>query len=79
MEWNKVKVPVGSKIFKNHRFTFMHKGINYRIEIDEFSDGACTGHAVHSTDKNSVIESVSAASLNLTLQAVIVKIEGRGN
>jgi len=78
MEWKKVKVSAGSKLFKNHRFTFMHKGTNYRIEVDEFSDGACTGHAEHSTDKNSVIESVSAPSLDQTLQMVIAKIESRG-
>ena len=78
MEWKKVKVPAGSKLFRNHRFTYMHKGINYRLEVDEFSDGACTGHGVHSTDKNSVIESVSAPSMEQCMQLLISKIESRG-
>ena len=77
MEWKSAKVPSNSKLFKVHRFTYMHKGVNYLLEIDEFSDGSCTGHGEHSTDRNFVIESVSGDSIKESLDALIEKIASR--
>lgn len=77
MEWKKVTVPTGCKLFKSHTFTYLHKGTTYRLEIDEFSDGTYTGHGEHSTDKSSVIESVSAGTVEQTIQLLISKIEQR--
>lgn len=63
MNWNKVVMPEGAKLFKIHNFTYMHKGTTYLFEVDEFMDGTYTGHGEHSTDKNSVLESVSGKSV----------------
>ncbi len=35
MDWKGVKVPKGSRLFRNHKFTYMHGGSNFIIEIDE--------------------------------------------
>jgi hypothetical protein len=78
MDWKNVKIPAGSRLFKVHNFTFMHKGTNYVLEIDEFRDGSWSGHGEHSTDKASVIESVSGKSLQECLELLIAKVEGRG-
>ena len=77
MAWNSVSVPQGSKIFRVHNFTFMFKGANYTLEIDEFPDGTFTGHGEHATDKNLQIESVTGQTLESCLQSLIGKIEGR--
>jgi hypothetical protein len=63
MDWKKTKIPEGAKLFKVHNFTFMLKGSTYHLEVDEFADGTFTGHGEHSTDKNTVLESVSGKSL----------------
>jgi hypothetical protein len=75
--WRNVKVPSGSKLFRVHNFNFMHKGTNFVLEIDEFSDGSYSGHGEHATDKSSVVESVSGSSLEDCLEKLIKKIESR--
>jgi hypothetical protein len=76
-EFRNLKLPVGSKLFKVHNFTFMHKGITFVFEIDEFADGSFTGHGEHSTDKSSVIESVSGHSMQECLEKLVKKVESR--
>lgn len=75
MDFKKVVIPEGGKLFKIHNFTFMFKGTNYNLEIDEYNDGTCTGHGEHSTDKSSVLESVSGKSIEECLNALIKKIK----
>lgn len=70
MDWKKTKIPEGAKIFKVHNFTYMHKGVTYHFEVDEFADGTFTGHGEHSTDKNTVLASVSGRSLEECLSAL---------
>jgi hypothetical protein len=76
-EWRKVKLPAGSKLFRVHNFTFMAKGNTYVLEVDEFADGSFSGHGEHSTDKSSVVESVSGTSVGDCLDKLIKKIETR--
>jgi hypothetical protein len=75
MNWKKVSLPDGSKLFKAHSFTYMHRGITYRLDVEEFADGSFTGHGEHSTDKSSVLESISGTSLEDCLNALIKKIK----
>lgn len=75
MNWKMVSLPDGSKLFKTHNFTLMHRGTNYRLDIEEFADGTFSGHGEHSTDKSSVLESVSGTSLEDCLNALIKKIK----
>ena len=77
MNWKNIKLPAGSKLLKVHNFTFMYQGSYYSIEIDEFNDNTFTGHGEHSTDKNYVIESVSASTLEGCLEALVNKIQNR--
>jgi len=63
MNWKKIPVPEGAKLFKVHNFAFMHKGVTYHLEVDEFADGSFSGHGEHSTDKNTVLASVAGASI----------------
>ena len=51
MSWKTVKVPSGAKLFQVHNFTYMTKGVTYHLEIDEFQDGACTGHGEQNQSK----------------------------
>lgn len=78
MDWKTTKIPSGAKLFKVNHFTFMHKGVNYQLEVDEYADGACSGHGEHSTDKNFFIESVSGKSVSKCLDELIQKIVSRG-
>ena len=78
MDWKKAKIPSGGRLFKVHNFTFMRKGVTYHLEVDEYNDGAFTGHGEHSTDKNLMIESVSATSVTECLEALMSKIDKRG-
>lgn len=73
--WQKVKIPEGAKLFRVHNFTYMVRGVNYLLEIDEFQDGTFTGHGEHSTDKSRVLESVSGKSLDECLVALIKNIK----
>ena len=75
-DWKQANTGSG-KLFKVHNYTFMHKGTTYHIEIDEFADGTYTGHGEHSTDKSSVLESVSGSSIKECLESLIQKIESR--
>jgi hypothetical protein len=78
MDWKKINVPAGSKLLKVHNFTYIHKGVNYNLEIDEYSDGRCSGHGEQSIDKNFVIETVSASSVDDCLKQLVDKINSRG-
>lgn len=75
MEWKSVNVPQGSRLFRNHRFSYMSRGANYSIEIDEQVDGNCSGHAELSNDSSGSIPSVSGKDIKDCLQAVIKKIQ----
>lgn len=75
MDWKSVKVPGGGKLFKVHNFTLMIKGVNYHLEIDEFADGTFIGHGEHSTDKNSLLESVNGSSVQECLTSLTKKIK----
>lgn len=75
--WKSIKLPNGSKLFKVHHFTFMFKGVNYALEVDEYTDGLCSGHGEHSTDKNFFIESVSGDSITKCLAELVTKIQNR--
>ena len=77
MNWKSVKVQSGGKLFKVHNFTYMVKGVTYHLEVDEFNDGACTGHGEHSTDKNSFVESVNGPSVEDCLNLLIERISAR--
>ncbi|SME87879.1 hypothetical protein [Pseudobacteriovorax antillogorgiicola] len=77
MDWNVVKVPEGSKLYRIHKFTYMHSGVNYLLEINE--DGSSwIGHGEHATDKNSVIPSVNGKSVEDCLNQLISSINSRG-
>lgn len=75
MDWKKTKIPDGGKLFKVHNFTFMMKGTTYQLSVDEFSDGTFTGHGEHSTDKNTVLESVSGKSLEECVSTLIKNVK----
>lgn len=75
MEWKNVKVPDGAKLFKVHNFTYMIKGVTWHFEIDEFADGSFIGHGEHSTDKNSLLESVNGKSVQECLDALVRKVK----
>ncbi len=77
-QWRSVKLPAGSKLFKVHSFTLMHKGSTFALEIDEFMDGTFTGYGEHSTDKSRIIDPVNGKSLNDCLQQLVQKVEARG-
>lgn len=77
MSWNSIPLPSGSKLFRVHTFNFLHLGVNFLIEIDEFGDGKFSGHAEHANDSSYVIESVSAASLEKCVETIVKKIEVR--
>jgi hypothetical protein len=77
MNWKSIKVQPGAKIFLAHNFTYMIKSAIFNIEVDEYQDGSFTAHGERSTDKNFVIESVSARSLEECLNSMIDKINAR--
>jgi len=77
MEWKSVKLPTGAKLFRVHAFTFVVGGATYQIEVDEYQDGNCTGHAERSTDKSSIVEPVSARSIKDCLEGLIGRIKSR--
>ena len=76
MEWQGVNIPEGSKLYRIHKFTYMHGGVNYILEINE-SDGSWIGHGEHATDKNSVVPSVSGKSLEDCVNQLVSSINGR--
>ena len=77
MDWKKIALPSGAKLFKMHHFTFVHKGSNYSLEIDEYLDGLYAGYGEHTTDKNFYVESVSGKTFNECLDSLVKKIVGR--
>ena len=60
MNWNKVTVPDGAKLFQIHDFAFMYKGNTYKLEVDAFADGTFTGHVLASVSGKSVEECLNA-------------------
>ncbi len=77
MDWQMIKIPDGSKLFRIHKFTYMHQGVNYLLEINEMNN-TWIGHGEHATDQNSVIPSVNGNSLEDCLNQLIGKINTRG-
>jgi hypothetical protein len=75
MDLKKVKLPDGGKICKVHNFMYMYKGATWHLEVDEFGDGTVTGHGEHSTDKSSVLESVSAKSVEDCVAMLAAKVK----
>lgn len=75
MDWKKVKIPESAKIFKVHNFTVMHKGTTYHLEVDEFADGTFSGHGEHSTDKSTILASVSGRSAEDCLTALLGSVK----
>jgi hypothetical protein len=74
MSWKKANLDAGAKLFQVNNFTYIKDGITYSLEVDEFQDGACTGHGEHATDKSSVIQSVSGGSIEDCLNGLIANI-----
>lgn len=77
MNWKAIQIPEGSKLFRIHKFTYMHQGVNYLIEVNEMGEGSWIGHGEHSTDQNSVIPSVNGSSLEDCVDQLLRKIESR--
>jgi hypothetical protein len=75
MNWKALKLPEGGKLFMVHTFTYMHKGTTYHFEVDEYGDGTFSGHGEHSTDKSSVLASVSGKSLEEAVNALVASIK----
>jgi hypothetical protein len=75
MDWKKLQLPDGAKLFRVHTFTYMHSGSTYHLEVDEFNASTFTGHGEHSTDKSRVLESVTGGSLEDCLTALIRNIK----
>lgn len=71
MDWKKLNIPDGAKLFKVHNFTYMLKGTTFHLEVDEFADGTFSGHGEHSTDKNTVLASVSGKTLEECVASLI--------
>ena len=77
MNWESVKSPEGAKLFKVHNYTYMYKGANYLIELNEYGDSKWVGHGEHATDKNSVVPSVNGSSAEECLNQLIDSINQR--
>lgn len=77
MEWKSIKLPAGTKLFKIHTFNLIHKGTNFNLEVDEYSDGTFTGHGEQASDQNFFIESVSGKDLAGCLQQLIDRVQNR--
>ncbi len=75
MDWKKIKLPQGSKLFRVYNFTYMHAGNTYHLEIDEFNDNAFSGHGEHSIDRSRHLESVSGKTIEECLEGLIKKIQ----
>ena len=78
MEWKAVKIPDGSKLFKIHRFNYLHLGVNYLLELNEIGSDTWIGHGEHATDQSSVIPSVNGNSEADCLNKLIDRIHRRG-
>ena len=78
MDWKALTIPQGSKLFKQRNFTYIHKGVTYTVEVDEYHDGSFVGHGENATDKSSIIESVSGKSVAECVNKIISKINERG-
>lgn len=78
MDWNAMKIPDGSKLFRIHRFTFLHQGVNYLLEINELGKAMWIGHGEHATDQSSVIPTVNGSTLEETLNKLISQVVKRG-
>lgn len=78
MDWKKTRLATGSRLFMVHSFTYMAKGRTFILEVDEFSDGTFTGHGEQSTDRSHVVESVNGRSVQDCLEALIKRIDQKG-
>ncbi|MCX6127949.1 MAG: hypothetical protein NTX25_02655 [Proteobacteria bacterium] len=78
MDWKAIKVPDGSKLFKIHRYNYLHQGINFLFEINELGDNMWIGHGEHATDQSSVIPTVNGATLEDCLNKLISLVNKRG-
>lgn len=74
MDFKKVAIPEGARLYQAHQLTYIYKGVTYLLEIDEHADGSFTGHGEHSTDKSSVLASVNGRTAEECLSALINKI-----
>lgn len=77
MDWKAVRIPEGSKLFRIHRFNFLHQGVNYLLEINELGPTIWVGHGEHATDQSSVIPSVTGSSMEDCISKLIEKINKR--
>ena len=75
MNWKKVSLTDGAKLFKVHSFAYDFKGSTYHLEVDEYADGNFTGHGEHSADKNRHLASVTSKSLEDCLNALIKSVK----
>ena len=78
MDWKAIQIPDGSKLFRIHKFTYMHQGVNYLFELNEMGDGKWIGHGEHATDQNSMIPSVNGSSLEECINQLILNVKNRG-
>lgn len=77
MDWKGIKIPEGSKLFRIHRFNFLHQGVNYLFEINELGPAMWIGHGEHATDQSSVIPTVNGASIEETINKLIAQVSKR--
>jgi hypothetical protein len=77
MSWKQVKIAQNCKLMQVHNFTYLHKGTAFQFEVDEYLDGAFTGHGEQTNDKSFFVEPVTAKSLNECLQSLIDRVEKR--
>jgi len=71
MDWSKIKIPVGSQVFKSQRFMFMVKGRSFEFEINEYSDSRYVGYGQLSNDESQQLKPVNGTTLEGCLQSLI--------
>ena len=71
MDWKKLKIHPGHRLFKVHHYMYMAEGNTFELEVNEFADGTFTGHGVHSSDELNQLKSVSRKNLEECLQSLI--------
>lgn len=79
MSWKNISLKQGCKLFISHNFTYMSAGQNFSLCVDEYNNGQYIGHGEHSTDKNNVVESITAPTMEGCLESLIAKIESKSN
>jgi len=71
MDWSKIKIPVGSQVFKSQSFMFMVKGRSFEFEINEYSDSRYVGYGQLSNDESQQLKPVNGTTLEGCLQSLI--------